>query len=248
MRMTILIAVGAVCAFADSPRFEVASVKLTANIRSGFGKEQIVVRPGNVIMRNVRLRAVIKWAYDVKEYQIAAPSWMGAPGWMGSEIARFEIAARAPVETATPDLKRMMQTLLGERFKLELHHESKEVQAYTMTLSKRGSSLREIDGPPEEGVNAEPNGMVLRLRGMTIAQFAEWLSGPIRAPVIDKTNLPGYFDLTVDMSAYNTYARDDEPFLFVRAIQDQLGLKLEHGKALIQMLVVDRADKMPSEN
>src|SRR5947207_2069945 len=111
MRIALLSAAAAGCCFADSPRFEVASVKPTANVQSGFGKEQIVVQPGSVIMRNVRLRAVIKWAYDLKEYQISAPSWMGAPGWMGSEIARFEIAAKAPAGTSTPDLRLMMQAL-----------------------------------------------------------------------------------------------------------------------------------------
>src|SRR5689334_24963400 len=119
MRSIVLLAFAALAYGAD--RFDVASVKPTASIQSGFGKEQIVVQPGSVIMSNIRLRAAIKWAYDLKEYQVSAPAWMGSPGWMGSEIARFEIAAKTAPEASPADLKRMMQALLAERFKLEVH-------------------------------------------------------------------------------------------------------------------------------
>jgi uncharacterized protein (TIGR03435 family) len=234
---------------ADPPRFEVASVKATANIQTGYGREQIIARPGSLIMHNMRLRACIKWAYDVKEYQIAAPSWMGSPGWMGSELARFEISAKATPDTPVAELKRMLQTLLAERFGMELHRQSKEMPTYAMNVVKSGSSLHPAEDQEAESTAVQPgNGPVMRMRSTTMAQFAEFLAGPLHTPVIDNTGLKGRFDLAVDMSAYKATAQDEEQYLFLKAMQDQLGLKLEKQKSQIEMLIIDHAEKMPTGN
>src|SRR5215831_5228771 len=100
------------------PSFEVASVKEVVDFVPGTMSEKIVANPGNLTMRNVRLRACLKWAYDVRDYQIAGPSWMGAPGWGGREIARYEILAKASQDTSIPQMKLMLQRLLAERFKV----------------------------------------------------------------------------------------------------------------------------------
>src|SRR5262245_25513047 len=89
--------------------FEIASVKEVVDFVPGTMSENIVANPGSLTMRNVRLRACLKWAYDVKDYQIAGPSWMGAPGWGGREIARYEILAKAPADTPIPRMKLMLQ-------------------------------------------------------------------------------------------------------------------------------------------
>src|SRR3569832_2263397 len=101
MKLPAALALFAVAASAQS--FDVASVKLTTNIRTGYGYEKIVARPGNVAMSNVRLRAMIKWAYDVKDYQISGPSWLGLPGWLGADVARYEVQAKAPAGYARRD-------------------------------------------------------------------------------------------------------------------------------------------------
>jgi uncharacterized protein (TIGR03435 family) len=62
------------------PAFDVASVKEVADFAPGPITEKIIANPGTLTMHGVRLRACIKWAYDVKDYQISAPTWMGAPG------------------------------------------------------------------------------------------------------------------------------------------------------------------------
>jgi uncharacterized protein (TIGR03435 family) len=71
--------------------------------------------------------------------------------------------------------------------------------------------------------------------------------------VIDKTNLKGLFDIRLDFApagspdATAAVAPDPAgPYLF-DAIQDQLGLKLESTRSLVEVLVIDRAEK-PSEN
>lgn len=122
---------------AGAQSFDVASVKPTADIRTGYGHEHVVARPGSLAMSNVRLRAMIKWAYDVKDYQISGPSWLHSPGWLGADVARYEVQAKAPADTQVATLRLMLQKLLAERFKLVLHRETREVPAYALTRSSR---------------------------------------------------------------------------------------------------------------
>src|SRR5215469_9055889 len=67
-----------------SPSFEVASIKpapppsdphrLMVGMRGGPGTPD----PGQIMYNNVTLRNVLMNAYDVKDYQISGPSWLGS--------------------------------------------------------------------------------------------------------------------------------------------------------------------------
>jgi uncharacterized protein (TIGR03435 family) len=97
MRLFALLALAATAL--AQPAFDVASVKELADFIPGTISEKIVANPGSIAMHSVRLRACIKWAYDVNDYQISGPSWMGAPGWGGRDLARYEVQAKAPEGT-----------------------------------------------------------------------------------------------------------------------------------------------------
>jgi uncharacterized protein (TIGR03435 family) len=254
MRLLILLSTAALvtAAVPDDPlRFEVASVRLTPreSIRTGYGYERVVARPGSVMMHNLRRRACIKWAYDVKDYQITAPGWMGAPGWLGADLDRFEIAAKASPDTSVVDLKRMMQTLLAERFKLEFHRQPKEFGTLVMTVGKKGLSLQSSKDPEGDSLAvAPPQGSALIiLQSTTLSQLADLMSGPLRMPIIDKTGVDGRFDLRIDMAPYMASGGQD-PMVLASALEEQLGLKLEKQKTQIEMLIIDHVEKTPTEN
>ena len=92
----------------------------------------------------------------------------------------------------------------------------------------------------------------LRGTGQTTAFIARELSrGDAGRPVLDKTGLDGTYDLSL-MWLSNVSAGKDEielgpPDLFT-AIEQQLGLTLRPSTAQLTVVVVDRADKMPTEN
>ena len=74
-------------------------------------------------------------------------------------------------------------------------------------------------------------------------------------PVVDQTNLTGRYDFklewTPDETQFNGFAPKPpdipiRPDLFA-ALQQQLGLKLEATRGLVDVLLIDRADR-PSEN
>jgi uncharacterized protein (TIGR03435 family) len=79
------------------------------------------------------------------------------------------------------------------------------------------------------------------------------LSGILRRKVFDRTGLAGFFDVNLKWTPDPSISRnnpepapDSGPSIFT-AIEEQLGLKLESGKAPIDVLVIDRIER-PSEN
>jgi uncharacterized protein (TIGR03435 family) len=67
-------------------------------------------------------------------------------------------------------------------------------------------------------------------------------------PVIDQTGLKGRYDFTLEWTPDNVPPGDaTAPSLFT-AVQEQLGLKLESRKAPVEIIIVDSAEKNPTEN
>jgi uncharacterized protein (TIGR03435 family) len=86
--------------------------------------------------------------------------------------------------------------------------------------------------------------------GVTMAEFADWLVAPVGAPVVDRTQLAGDFDVDVEYvsvrSASLDATTDDAPSVFA-AVQDQLGLRLQPQSGALDVIVVDALHE-PTEN
>ena len=102
--------------------------------------------------------------------------------------------------------------------------------------------------------------MLMSAYGMTMAEFAgERLPDLVGRPVLDRTGLTGMFDFEIEFAAeFRKGARGggDAPpepasetlgVPIFNALPQQLGLKLESGKAPVPVLVIDRAEK-PTAN
>ena len=72
--------------------------------------------------------------------------------------------------------------------------------------------------------------------------------------VIDKTGLTGKYDFHFDFAqrqmegAAPVYGQSDRGPSVFSAVRDQLGLKLELKKGPVELLIVDHAEKVPTEN
>ncbi len=93
-----------------------------------------------------------------------------------------------------------------------------------------------------------------RIRGSALnepmAKIAEWLGRFAGAPVADRTGLTGKYDVHLEFTpdpAPGADAPDPGPDVFA-AVQAQLGLRLVAQKVPVEMLVVDHAEKVPTEN
>jgi uncharacterized protein (TIGR03435 family) len=238
-----LVSVGGGAWAAGRAAFEVASIRPAQS-----GRESIEFAPGSLTMRNVRLSACVRWAYDVPEYQFSGPAWL--------DEARFDIVAKAGTAASEAELRSMLQTLLADRFQLAIHRETKELPALILTVARNGHKLK--PNPVEGAPSFKTGKMNLTGQGATLAQLTTFLSREMRQPVIDHTGLTGRFDYFLDINAYVNEEMlknagpngppAEAPAIIAHAIQAQLGLKVEPKKMPIEMLVVDRMEKTPSEN
>src|SRR4051812_26552346 len=210
------------------PAFDVASIR-----PSETGREAVDLAPGSVTMRNMRLAGAICWAYNVLDVQVSGPDWVNS--------TRFNIAAKTSSPAKEPELRKMMQTLLAERFKLELHRQTKEVNAMVLTIAKNGHKLKAVE---EEGSPSFSTGRLnLTGKGATIAQLITFLSREIRQPIVDQTGLAGRYDYFMDINAYITEEMRNQggppveaPSIVANALQGQLGLKVEAKKLPLEVL------------
>ncbi len=220
--------------------FEVASIR-----PSQGGREAVDVLPGSLTMRNMRLIGAIRWAYNVLEVQVSGPDWLNT--------TRFDIVAKAGAPAKEPEMQKMMQLLLADRFKLELHRQTKEVNAMILTIAKGGHKLKEVEaeGPPSFSTGK----LNLTGKGATIAQLITFLSRELKLPIIDQTGLTGRYDYFMDINAYITDemrnqggAPVEAPSIIANALQAQLGLKVDAKKMPLEVLVVDKIEKTPTDN
>ena len=84
--------------------------------------------------------------------------------------------------------------------------------------------------------------------------FAKDLSplNQVDRPVLDRTGIPGGFDFDLKFGENNDDLKralitGDGASIFT-LIQEQLGLKLEVRKGPVEMLVIDRVERAPTEN
>ena len=147
----------------------------------------------------------------------------------------------------------MMQTLLAQRFHLTIHRETKEQSVYALVVGKGGSKLQEVE--PGEG-RFQMNKGQIRAQKAPLFAFAERLSQFVDRPVLDMTELKGAFDFTLEWAPESgtgipegpggeAASASTGPSIFT-AIQQQLGLRLEARKASVEVMVVDRADRVPT--
>jgi len=227
-------------AAAGAQAFDVASVKLTRHGRTADGwsySDLKVAGPRRFVATNASLDECIRWAYEVKEYQVSGPDWLN------SDAASYDIEAKASPDTTEKQIRLMMRTLLAERFKLMLHSETRMLPVYTLVVAKNGPRLQAAGSNGSDGLTSEGSRERVRVTAQkaTMAGLAHRLSLDLGRPVVDRTGLGGAFRITLE------WAREgDGPSVFT-AIQE-LGLKLEGTKSPIEVLVIDRAEKVPTAN
>jgi len=223
------------------PTFDVASIKPAKEVTGGGRNEgdgsstrpraggagALRYPPGRVVSAPGGLTAgkIIQEAFHLTQYQLS-----GGPSWLDSD--RFDLEAKGPNDNR---VKGMLQTLLVEKFKLVFHREAKEMPVYHLVIAKGGAKLKEWkEGDLMARFDSDDRPKFID-RG-PIQRLVNVLSGAqaIGRPVLDKTGLTG---------VYVFYVVWDQGDDFIPAMQEQLGLKLESHKDLVNCLVIDRIEK-----
>lgn len=227
--------------------FEAATVKVSSHNPSNGeqrSRSKIEFTPTTLRMTNVTVRDCVQWAYHARFFEVTGP------GSIDGE--RYDILARTFEPAAEAQMRRMLQALLGERFKLALHRETKTMSVFELVVDKGGPKLPppKPEGPNPQVHSAESLPLVrdgsFIFQSATISEFAGKLSmlRGVDAPVIDKTGIPGSYDIILNGAAEAVRAGDGASIPeFVR----QIGLKMVAAKDPVEAIVVDSASR-PSEN
>jgi bla regulator protein blaR1 len=206
---------------------------------------------------NVSVGDLIRDGYDVSPFQVAGPDWI--------ETESFDIAANDRGNESPAQLRLMIRALLADRFKLVVHTEQRQLQAYALVRSpmyagpgpKLWKPATDCDAETprlafhewlKQNALGQPECGGVRLgrfgvagRGIPLSKFAVALEtvGGVDRPIVDQTGLTGNFDFELTWTP-----QQDQLF---ELIQQQLGLALEPVVAPVEVVVVDRAER-PSLN
>ena len=265
------------------PEFEVASIRptppATTQVAAGLKIDGAQIR-----VTYLSLKDYIGLAYRVRIDQILGPDFLGTE--------RFDVAAKLPDGGKPDQVPEMLQSLLADRFQMEMHREKKEFPVYALVVDKGGLKIKELPPDPD---SAGDNGFVnvaaggnstgvavdfgkgasftlgttrLEVKKLAMPAFADMLTRFLDRPVLDMTELKGNYDLTLDLSP------EDRQAMLIRsavaagvvlppqalrlmdlasgdsvanALQ-RIGLRLEPRKAPLDVVVIDRILKVPTEN
>ncbi len=224
-----------------APKFEVASIRRSANCDGPGGGRSAGARPapGRLSLKCNTVADLIQQAYVLFadgqfNRPVAVPLAVG-PAWVNSD--RYDINAKAE-DGAKPELMSgpMLQELLSDRFKLKIHRETREIPVYALSVAKGGPKLhafREGSCAPIDytkfpqtpattgqhpcSANAKLTGanVVADLQGVSLDDFSKvLLRGNLDRPVIDKTGIAGLFDFHLEFAPDQStpgFKKSDDP-------------------------------------
>ncbi len=241
------------------PRFDVASVRRTESRLPRPGAIPLALPGGRFYAGLATVEDLLWFAYALRPHEI-----VGGPDWVRSD--RFEISARAATDAPPDQIKRMVGSLLEDRFKLVTHKEHREMRFLALIRARPdgalGPALIRIDecSPARmmklqqkfpEKYPAPGNGLTSACSSRGLDNLATLLSIG-STPVIDATGLTGSFFFTI-RSQRSSLAflglTNNDPNLpaLSTVLNEQLGLKLESRRGPLDVLVIDSVQE-PTEN
>ena len=213
---------------ATRPRFEVAAIKSCANAAPGErGGGPTAFSPDRVAVNCQILKGLIQQAYvahadgRTDQYAVLRTPIEGGPDWITYE--RYSINAKAPAETTQAMMMGpLLQTLLEDRFKLQIRRLTREIPMCDLVVAKGGPTLTPFQegscvavavtfppSPPRALAPGEKRCLnrtilkgptaVLDAEGLTISDLVRFhLFVAAGRPVNDKTGLTGKFDFHME--------------------------------------------------
>jgi uncharacterized protein (TIGR03435 family) len=233
------------------PAFEVSTIKPADPDENG--RSFRFVGAHRFTANNHTLKECIGFAYNLTPALIS-----GGGAWTDSD--RYDIVGEMPGEgrPSNEQTLLMFQALLADRFQLTFHRDGRELPVYTLVVGKNGPKIKESTAGPDVDPGliirgSPPRGALLPARNATMAQFASLMQRVVLdRPVLNKTGLSARYDFDLEWAVDGTRLGNvdsppsgadggNQPDIFA-AIQ-KLGLRLESTKAVVDMLVVDHAEK-----
>ncbi len=244
------------------PTFEVSTVRKS---NPDTQESNLDLGAAGIRSSNLPVMFLLKFAFNLNDG--SNDQVIGAPSWILSlpfDIrAKVDAAAAARIgEMSTDDriaiTRKMVQTLLEDRFQLKVHHESRELSVLALTIAKGGSKLTVVSNTRASSTTGagswtgfhNPGAGETEGRDVPVALLVSALSSKPEIGgrlVLDQTQLIGKYSFKLTWMPEEQHAPVDGsgpngPSLFT-AIQEQLGLKLEPRKVPVDCVVIDHIEQ-----
>jgi uncharacterized protein (TIGR03435 family) len=197
--------------------FEVASIK-PASEQVQQVAAGLHIDGAQVALNYFSIKDIVGIAYRVKPNQIIGPDWLTGQ--------RFTIAAKLPDGASQDQVPQMLQSLLTDRFKMNMHRETREFPVYALGVAKTGLKMTALPPDPESETRGDKapiniaaggngNGVAINLgngssfalgptsfeaKRLDLPTTADMLSRFTDRPVVDMTELKGRYDFTLDLT------------------------------------------------
>ena len=235
------------------PAFEAASIKPHQD--TGKRDRTRSIEPGRIRAVDFTLGELIGAAYGVKRYQLSGPDWIVG----NSSSVTYDIVATAGKAIPVEETVRMLQPLLAERFHLAIHRETRELPVFALLVAKGGPKVKEPGDGGERNMRPDNDGGLF-FQNYSMTDLADWFTGlpSMDRPVVDRTSFAGNFSFHANLfgvpkgadpgEVKRSMVGPDAVDTLRASLPTELGLRLETQKASIEILVIDHADKVPTEN
>ena len=238
--------------------FDVASVRARPSESFTSGRSGVFTpSPGRLAANCVTLKGLVTFAYGIDHpYQdvLGGGSLARRSACADGDISFF-IEAAMPPATTPAQLHEMMRSLLIERFKLQLHAETRQEKVFALLVAPSGLKLPASDpkdDPSNRGMRPtcpqdDLHCHTLMARSWDFDTLASFIGIFLKCPVMNKTGLTGHFLVT---SGHNQWRGDDLENTSLPTLSDLLksfGLVLRSDIGPVDYLVIDHAE-MPSGN
>ena len=266
---------GAEASNGQLPSFEVASIKLDKSRAPLAGRNLL---SGGYYSATTRVIALIMSAYGQNMTPLGRKQVLGGPAWIRTDF--YDINAKVNDSIVNGEWKKlsfaqrgnevmlMLRSLLINRFKLRVRHETKVLPVFELVLAKNGPKIAEDNNDDQPCLmSGHPQGKELEMhvKSCDLRNFVGGLRSPelMDRVLVDKTGLHGRYSFKLhwtpemipgmpmpkmlgqsSQSAMPT--EPSGPSLFT-ALREQLGLRVVSGKAPEDVIVIEHIER-PTPN
>jgi len=246
---------------AKPPQFDVVSMKLD---KSGepHGMLQISPDGDRIIVTNAPMTRIIQFAFNFlrNDLVVGDPEWARTERWdMEAKVAEADLPAFHKLDFVQK--KAMLQQVLTERCRMQAKVEKREIPVYALVVAKTGLKMHEVqpnEMPPvvrdksgevisEWDLRQKPGEMHGRAVPMEAMMYA-MSNVKLGRQIVDHTGLKGVYNFDLLWTPEEGSAASDNglpdatrPSIFT-AVQE-LGLRLEATKDLVDALVIDHIER-----
>ena len=262
---------------AARPEFEVASVKKSAPAVAGQVNIGVHIDSAMVRYSTLPMRSYIRMAYRVSDYQVLGPDWLATENFdIAAKLPEGATRAQLPEMIQSLLAERFKLVLHRDKkefpvYALVVAKNGPKLKESPPDSSPGANTTVDVNVTAGRGggVIDMGNGSTigygrdrLEAKKVTLSALAVAVERLLDRPVVDMTGIAGTYDFSLEYSwdelrslvrtssggATELPANPDAPGNSIFTSVAAFGLKLEPRKAPIEVLVVDRIERTPTEN